>query len=117
MGAVNVYDAKTHFSRLLRRVRAGEEMSLPPPDAPSPGWFPSDRTVGRGCSAGTKARCGSRRTSMRRSPTPSWPLSMAPERTRRTRGLDPGVAYGRARGPAGADEGAARHPGLDLDAS
>src|SRR5215475_15247665 len=54
---------------------------------------------------------------MRRSPTPSWPLSMAPERTRRTRGLDPGVAYGRARGPAGADEGAARHPGLDLDAS
>ena len=28
MGAVNVYDAKTHFSRLLRRVRAGEEIVI-----------------------------------------------------------------------------------------
>src|SRR5262249_49179303 len=28
MGPVNVYDAKTHFSRLLRRVRAGEEIVI-----------------------------------------------------------------------------------------
>jgi len=28
MGAVNVYDAKAHFSRLLRRVRAGEEIVI-----------------------------------------------------------------------------------------
>jgi prevent-host-death family protein len=28
MAAVNVYDAKTHFSRLLRRVRAGEEIVI-----------------------------------------------------------------------------------------
>src|SRR5262249_39955753 len=31
--------------------------------------------------------------------------------------LDPGVAHGRERGPAGVDEGVARHPSLDLDAS
>ena len=28
MRTVNVYDAKTHFSRLLRRVRAGEEIVI-----------------------------------------------------------------------------------------
>ena len=28
MGSVNVYDAKTHFSRLLRRVRGGEEIVI-----------------------------------------------------------------------------------------
>jgi prevent-host-death family protein len=28
MASVNVYDAKTHFSRLLRRVRAGEEIVI-----------------------------------------------------------------------------------------
>jgi prevent-host-death family protein len=28
MGSVNVYDAKTHFSHLLRRVRGGEEIVI-----------------------------------------------------------------------------------------
>jgi prevent-host-death family protein len=28
MAAVNVYEAKTHFSRLLRRVRGGEEIVI-----------------------------------------------------------------------------------------
>lgn len=46
MAAVNVYEAKTHLSKLLRRVRAGEEIVIADAGKPIARLVPFDAAVG-----------------------------------------------------------------------
>ena len=46
VAAVNVYEAKTHLSKLLRRVRAGEEIVIADAGKPIARLVPVDDSVG-----------------------------------------------------------------------